>query len=171
MPKTTIRRAARADAPVIAELGARTFAETFGHLYPPEDLAAFLEAAHTPDKIAVELASPHMALWLAEKAGEPVGYAVAGACALPHPEVTTGCGEIKRIYVLDDAQGEGLGARLMDEALAWLAAEGRAPVWLGVWSQNLAAQRFYHRYGFGQVGAYDFHVGTQVDHEFIMRRD
>src|SRR5579863_6664162 len=119
MPKTTIRRAAIADAPVIAELGARTFAGTFGHLYPPEDLAAFLEAAHAPDKIAGELAAPDMALWLAEKVGDVVGYAVAGACALPHPEVTPGCGEIKRIYVLDGAQGEGLGARLMDEALTW----------------------------------------------------
>jgi len=88
-----------------------------------------------------------------------------------HPEVTAGCGEIKRIYVLDEAQGEGLGKRLMDEALAWLAAEGRAPVWLGVWSGNLSAQRFYDRYGFAKVGEYGFHVGTQIDHEFIMRRN
>ena len=170
MPKTTIRRAGLADAPIVAELGARTFALTFGHLYPPEDLAAFLEATHDPAKIAGELADPQMAVWLAETAGGAVGYAVAGPCGLPHPEVTTRCGEIKRIYVLGEAQGEGLGARLLDEALAWLAREGRAPVWLGVWSQNLAAQRFYVRYGFAQVGAYDFHVGTQVDHEFIMRR-
>ncbi|HEY2481632.1 MAG TPA: N-acetyltransferase [Caulobacteraceae bacterium] len=168
---TTIRRACPADARLVAALGARTFADTFGHLYAPQDLAAFLEAAHTPEKVAGELAAPHMAVWLAETAGGPVGYALAGACGLPHPEVTAGCGEIKRIYVLDEAQGAGLGARLMDEALAWLAAEGRAPVWLGVWSQNLAAQRFYVRYGFSKVGEYDFHVGAQVDHEFIMRRN
>jgi ribosomal protein S18 acetylase RimI-like enzyme len=171
MPKTTIRRAGATDASVIAELGACTFAAAFGHLYPPADLAAFLQASHTPETAAAELTAPDMAAWLAETAGRAVGYALAGPCGLPHPAVTAVCGEIKRIYVLDEVQGEGLGARLMDEALAWLAAQGRAPVWLGVWSQNLAAQRFYVRYGFRKVGEYDFHVGAQVDHEFIMRRN
>ena len=44
----SIRRATASDAPVLAALGRETFAETFGHLYPPEDLAGFLDAAHAP---------------------------------------------------------------------------------------------------------------------------
>ena len=35
-----IRRAVPADAELLSALAARTFTETFGHLYPPEDLAA-----------------------------------------------------------------------------------------------------------------------------------
>jgi ribosomal protein S18 acetylase RimI-like enzyme len=171
MPKTTIRRARADDAPTLADLGARTFATTFGHLYPAADLAAFLGATHTPDKVAAELAAPRMAAWLAERDGVAIGYALAGPCALPHPEVTGQCGELKRIYVLSDAQGEGLGARLMDLAIAWLDSAGRKAVWLGVWSENLAAQRFYVRNGFRKVGEYAFHVGASVDREFIMRRD
>jgi ribosomal protein S18 acetylase RimI-like enzyme len=168
MPNTTIRRAGLADAPVLAELGARTFSEKFGHLYPPQDLAAFLAKTHAADRVAAELSAADMAVWLAESGGAAVGYALAGPCGLPHPDVTTTCGELKRIYVLADRQGEGLGARLMDLALSWL---GRRPVWLGVWSGNLGAQRFYDRIGFRKVGEYDFHVGATIDLEFIYRRD
>lgn len=41
-PHPTIRRATPEDAPTLAALGAATFTEAFGHLYPPEDLQAFL---------------------------------------------------------------------------------------------------------------------------------
>ena len=58
----------------------------------------------------------------------------------------------------------------MDEVPAWLACDGPRPVWLGVWSGNGRAQRFYGRYGFSQVGDYDYPVGETRDHEFILRR-
>ena len=45
MQEPVIRRADVSDAQVVAEIGARTFSETFAHLYPPEDLAGFLADA------------------------------------------------------------------------------------------------------------------------------
>lgn len=53
-------------------------------------------------------------------------------------------------------------------ALQWLEAQGGTPLYVGVWSQNLGAQRFYRRYGFHQVGEYGFRVGETVDREFIL---
>ena len=44
---TSIRRATPADAASLAALGTFTFIETFGHLYTPEDLQAFLEESHS----------------------------------------------------------------------------------------------------------------------------
>jgi len=170
MTETTIRRAEASDAPVLAALGARTFADTFAHLYPPEDLATFLAETHTPAKAAAEIADPAMGVWLAERDGEAIGYAVAGPCGLPHAEVTPACGELKRIYVDKPAQGEGLGRRLMEVALAWLERDGPRRLWLGVWSENVGAQRLYERTGFRKVGEYGFRVGASVDHEFIMSR-
>lgn len=171
MSKTTIRRAVPADAVALAALGARTFADTFGHLYPPEDLAAFLSQTHTPALASADLADPAKAVWVAENDGRLIGYALAGPCALPHPEATSANGELKRIYVLAEAQGEGLGQRLMDQSLQWLESQRRLPIWLGVWSENHAAQRLYERRGFRKVGEYGFKVGASVDHEFIFRRD
>lgn len=151
-------------------LGRETFAETFGHLYPPADLAAFVSAAHSPTRYAEMIADGAHALWIAEAAaGRAVGYAMAGDCRLPHPEVTPTCGELQRLYVRRERQGGGLGVRLLDEALGWLARPGRR-LWIGVWSENLGAQRLYARYGFSKVGEYEFHVGQTSDREFIMAR-
>jgi RimJ/RimL family protein N-acetyltransferase len=55
-------------------------------------------------------------------------------------------------------------------ALAWLAAEGLAPLYVGVWSGNVGAQRLYGRFGFAKVGEYEYPVGRQRDREFILRR-
>lgn len=170
MQETVIRRAGPEDAGTLAAIGARTFAETFGRLYPARDLAAFLAEAHTPEAARADLADPRKAAWLVTRNGEAVGYTLAGACALPHPDVTPQCGELKRIYLLKPHQGGGLGARLFAETMAWLQAHGPRTVWIGVWSENYGAQRFYDRHGFVKAGEYGFRVGDTVDREFILKR-
>ena len=166
-----IRRAVAADAPVLAALGATTFTEAFGHLYGPEDLQAFLDESHTPAAYARLLADPAYALWLAEDAGgRAIGYALAGPSGLPHADVAPGDGELKRLYLLADAQGGGTGARLFEQALAWLERDGPRALWISVYSENHGAQRFYGRYGFEKAGEYAFIVGRQRDHEFIFHR-
>jgi ribosomal protein S18 acetylase RimI-like enzyme len=175
MPQPLIRRARSDEAEALAAIGRATFIETFGHLYPADDLAAFLAEAHDLDAIRADLADPAKALWLVEtpkdQGGDVIGYALAGPCTLPHADVTPGCGELKRIYVTKAWQGSGLAARLIDEVMAWLERDGPRAVWLGVWSENERAQRFYVRRGFAQVGEYGFRVGGTVDHEYILRRD
>ena len=165
-----IRRAVPADAELLSALAARTFTETFGHLYPPEDLAAFLAEAYDPGRQREILSHPSYAVWLAERDGEAIGHAAAGPCGLPHPDVAPGDGELKRLYVLKDRQNGGWGGRLFATALEWLLRDGPRTLWIGVWSQNLGAQRFYARHGFVHVGDYEFPVGRVRDHEFILRR-
>jgi len=170
MSDLTIRRAGPADAAALCENSRSTFTETFGHLYPPSDLRAFLNGAHSVEIAAHDLADPASAVWLAEADGRAVGHALVGPCKLPHPEVTPACGELKRIYLESAWHGGGDGARLMDLALAWLERDGPRRIWLGVWSQNLRAQALYHRFGFEKVGEYEFPVGEIRDQEFILRR-
>lgn len=167
----TIRRATPADAAVLAELGSATFVETFGHLYTPEDLRAFLEESHSVAAYAKVLANPAYALWLAEdEAGWAIGYAQAGPCGLPHVDARPEDGELKRLYLRADAQNSGTGRALMDAAMAWLLRDGPRTLWLSVWSENLGAQRFYARHGFAFAGEYAFIVGAQRDREFMYRR-
>ena len=166
----TIRRAGLDDAPVLATLGARTFTESFGQLYSDEDLQAFIDESHTPAAYGRVLTDPAYALWLAEDDGHAVGYALAGPSGLPHADVAPGDGELKRLYMLASAQGGGVGARLFEQALAWLERAGPRTLWISVWSENYGAQRFYARYGFQHVGEYEFIVGQQRDREFIFRR-
>ena len=168
--ETSIRRATVEDAAVLAELGTATFVETFGHLYSPADLQAFLDESHTPAAYAKVLANPDYALWIAERDGEAIGYAQAGPCGLPHADSQPTDGELKRLYVRAGIQGGGTGRALMDAAMAWLLRDGPRPLWLSVWSENLGAQRFYARYGFTFASEYEFIVGAQRDREFMYRR-
>jgi GNAT superfamily N-acetyltransferase len=170
MTGAVIRRAHGADAETLSALSAATFSAAFAHLYPASDLAAFLEESYAVERSRAQLADPRTATWLMEADGKAIGYAMAGPCALPHPEVTPGCGELKRIYMLPGWQGGGRGSRLLAAAMAWLEAETSGALWIGVWSQNLGAQRLYGRMGFVKVGEYQFKVGETRDHEFILRR-
>ena len=165
-----IRRAEPGDAEALAAIGRATFVESFGHLYPPPDLAAFLDEAHGVARARSDLANPNKAAWLVEAGGEVVGYALACPCKLPHPEVTPACGELDRIYVLAAHRDGGVGSRLIGEVFAWLERDGPRRIWLGVFSENLGAQRLYARHRFEVVGSYKFVVGESLDHEFIMRR-
>ena len=170
MPDPILRRATLADAKSLAAIGAATFAETFAQLYPTQDLEAFLATAYGVDATRADLADPAKACWLVEDAGRFVGHALAGPCALPHPEVTPDCLELKRLYLLKTHQNGGTGAALFRLTLDWMEAHGHRDLWIGVWSENLGAQRFYARAGFEKVGEYGFVVGNTTDHEFILRR-
>ena len=79
-------------------------------------------------------------------------------------------GELQRLYVDRSQQGTGVGKALFEHAIAWLEAEGRRPIWIGVYSENHRAQRLYESRGFQRVGEYEFPVGKTRDREFILRR-
>lgn len=169
-----IRRAGREDAEALAALGRTTFLETFvegfGIPYPPEDLRAFLDRAYEVAKLRACLDDPREAWWIAERAGALVAYANAGPNTLPHPKGDPGHAELRRLYVARAAQGSGLGRALLEEALGWMAAHTTGPLWLGVWSGNLKAQRLYAAYGFEKVGEYKYQVGAWFDDELIFAR-
>jgi GNAT superfamily N-acetyltransferase len=164
----TLRRATIEDADTVSSLGARTFTETFAHLYPPEDLETFLAYAYGLERTRNDLAHSDKATWILEdEDGEAIGYALAGPCDLPHDDVRPNDGELKRIYVLKSHQGGGRGSRLLNTALDWL---GPRRIWIGVFSENHGAQKLYGRMGFTKVGEYFFKVGDTNDLEFILRR-
>lgn len=168
----TIRRAGPDDAATLSRIGRETFTDTFGHMYPAEDLHDFLESSYAVEECARVLANPDYAVWLLEdEQGEAIGHALAGPCGLPHADVKPGDGELKRLYLLPRAQKGGWGSRLFQTALDWLERDGSRRIWISVWSENFGAQRFYARWGFEKVAEYEFIVGRQRDHEFMFRRD
>lgn len=198
-----IRRATPADAEALSALARTCFTQTFGHLYAPTDLEAFLDDAYAPDVLRAEVEDPNRATWLlfedvaceteaasgtpspddhprALEAGDeapassasqaPIGYVTACPAHLPHPNVAPGDGEIQRLYILQGHQGGGCGTALLTTALDWLERDGPRTLWIGVWSENYGAQRFYARHGFEIVGDYSFMVGDHADYELITRR-
>ncbi|MBX3560259.1 MAG: GNAT family N-acetyltransferase [Sphingomonas sp.] len=155
------------DAALMSALGVRTFTETFGHLYTPENLAAFLEN-HSEATWRRELEDPRYAIRIAEADGQAAGFAKLGPPSLPFkPEGPSA--ELRQLYVLKPWHGEGIAPVLMAWVLDRARAQGAAELYLSVFIDNARARRFYGRYGFEAVGRYDFMVGTHADEDIVMR--
>jgi ribosomal protein S18 acetylase RimI-like enzyme len=159
------RDATRADAAAIAEFASRTFCDTFAHLYPPEDLSAFLAKKYGEEIQARELATARYRLALQD--GAIVGYCMMGGLDI---EVDApNALELHRLYVDGHVKGAGVAKELMRDCLAWARAKGATELYLSVWEDNARAQAFYKRQGFEHVGEHKFMVGNTADRDFIWR--
>ena len=178
--RLTLRRARpadAADAETLADLGARTFDETFAASNDPDRLARYLATAFTPERLAAELADPAAAFWIAvEDAGRgpgddrAVGYAKVASGEVPACVGGPRPVELVRLYVERSALGSGVGAALMTACLEHVQQTGFATIWLGVWEHNLRARRFYDKWGFRQVGAKSFYFADEVQEDLVMER-
>ncbi len=158
--------------PALSQLAIDTFVETFGHLYPREDLDAFLEKSYSPAQLMTETADPAQFWRIVYDGDNAVAYLQCGPVGLPHPDADEKRqGELKRLYVNSTRQGKGLGKQLLTIAMDWMnkTYAGQAQ-WIGVWSENHKAQALYQSYGFEKVGEYQFPVGKTLDDEFILHR-
>ncbi|GGD06125.1 N-acetyltransferase [Aquisalinus flavus] len=167
----SIRQARPEDADTLAALGARTFDETFGHLYAAENLESFQRENHDRQVYDRLLTSDDCHVLIAEAPdGTMAAYAVAGPCGLPVDEPGPNDIEIKRLYVDRPFQNSGLGRALLEPLLEWCEAREPSGLYLSVYAHNHGAQRLYRRYGFDKVKEYEFLVGEHRDPEFIFRK-
>jgi len=166
-----LRAPTSADVTALSLLGVAAFVHKFGDLYRPEDLLPFLGETHSEAALAGALGDPLVRYQVAERDGVLVGWAKLGLDC-PFPEHARGCRamELKQLYTAPNAQGGGIGAALMDWAMAEFAALGADEVQLSVWQHNPGAQKFYRRYGFAPVAEVSFRVGQQLDEEFLFSR-
>ena len=163
----TFRNAAPSDAEALAKLGRRSFVETFGHLYSPEDLAVFL-ANHSVASWAQELADPAFAIRIGEIDGAAVAYAKIGPPKLPFEPRGTAV-ELRQFYVLSDWHGRGAAGEMMAWVLDEARRRGGDDLYLSVFVDNPRARAFYSKYGFVEEGRYAFMVGTHADEDIVMR--
>jgi GNAT superfamily N-acetyltransferase len=174
MNEAVIRPARDTDAAALADLGRSTFIETFVEgfaiPYPADDLAAYLDEAFSVTAIRAKLHEPGAAWWVADRDGVILAFANTGPNTLPHPDGRPSHAELRRLYVGKSAQGLGLGTRLLAIALDWMETHTDGPLWIGVWSGNLKAQKLYAAHGFTIAGEYQYPVGAWRDDEFILRR-
>jgi diamine N-acetyltransferase len=167
---SSVRRATLDDASLLAELGARTFYDTFVNDTTPQDMAAYLAATFDPQIQAAELADPQSVFFIAETDGVASGYAQlrageAEACVAGRKPV-----ELVRLYVSRQWFGRGVGHVLMRACVDEARRAGYQTMWLGVWERNLRAQSFYRKWSFHVVGDHIFQVGSDPQTDLIMER-
>ena len=156
------------DGPELAAMAAASFTATFGALYAPADLAAFLDGAFGPAGLPAQLFDPGYRVRLARVDGAIVGYAKLGPVLFPGDWPADAI-ELHQLYVLAPWRGAGVADALMAWALADARGAGAGEMILSVFVDNHRARRFYARYGFVEIGRYAFMVGTHEDDDRIMR--
>lgn len=163
-----LRPATRQDAPALAKLGRESFCAAFEHLYSYEDLQNFLTQVYDEQVVAEEIADETMAHRLAWDGDNLIGFVKLRAPSwyAEHSDAARPIA-LGQLYTDPARTGEGIGAALMDWALAEARARGHDAIQLSVWSENHGAQRFYARYGFAKIADIEFLVGAQVDEEFL----
>jgi ribosomal protein S18 acetylase RimI-like enzyme len=166
----SIRRAAPGDFALLAQLGERTFRETFEEFNRPEDMSSFLAATYTPERQAKELLDPRLWYFVSEVGAEAVAFALLRSGTVEIGVSGEDPIELARIYVVRAALGEGVGSALMRFCLEEARRMGRRTIWLGVWEHNERALAFYRRWGFVDVGSHVFQVGTDPQIDRVMMR-
>lgn len=166
-----LRRCTVEDAPALRRLAIITYYETFAPKNTSENMDAFLQSAYDIRKLRSELADPNSEYFFLYVDGKLAGYLKLNE----HPSQTDihdpETLEVQRIYVYGKFQGMGLGRFLLNTALEIAAQRGKRYVWLGAWEHNERALRFYDRMGFRPVGTHPFVMGTDVQTDYIMRKD
>jgi ribosomal protein S18 acetylase RimI-like enzyme len=167
----TFRPGTPADAELLADLGWRTFDETFAAYNTPEDMAAFKPTMYTPERQAAELVDPHTTFLLAEVEGHAVAYVKWNTAPAPAEIKGVKPFQISRLYLLQAWTGCGLGDALMKMSLERAKQNGHDVVWLTVWESNDRAIRFYQKYGFKEAGELTFVLGDDVQRDLYMQRE
>lgn len=167
-----IRFGAPADTETLARIAWKSFYDAFAD-HPknaPDDLDAYMNEAFAPETIAAELADPEVVYFIAEIAGEIVGYAKLKRNS--REACTAGANPIElcRLYSLSEYIGKGIGKALMLHSLDFARAENHDFMWLGVWEYNFRAQKFYEKFGFERCGEHVFQLGKDPQTDWIMQK-
>lgn len=170
MKHITIREANIDQARLLAEMGARMFAASFGAYNSPEDMQSYLEKSFNQAAIHAELQSgstKYLQVIFSEKV---IGYAKVYPNAPPIDLDCTKPVELGRIYIDLNYANRGYGSQLLAACLRTAKELGGDTLWLGVWERNEQAIRFYKRWGFEIVGEMEFVLGADVQNDYVMAR-
>lgn len=168
LPLFSIRTATAADADVLAELGTRTFYETFAKDNTSENMALYL-AEHfggALQRAELQEASVRFLLvFFEERASGYVKLRKGGSSARGLRPL-----EVCRFYVDKAFHGKGAARELMAAIDALARGDGHDALWLAVWQHNLRAIRFYEKHGFVRAGEQPFTLGRDVQMDWLMEK-
>jgi ribosomal protein S18 acetylase RimI-like enzyme len=143
-----IRRATRADVPVLGHLGALLLRAHYAF-----DRQRFMAPGDAPESgyawfLGTQLRADDAAVFVAEHDGAVIGYVYVGLEPQSWKELREAAGFIHDVAVFEHSRRMGVAKALVDAATAWLRARGAPRVLLWTAQQNEAAQRLFEGLGF-----------------------
>jgi diamine N-acetyltransferase len=176
----TFRKIESKDIYQLVEIACTTFIESFGEQNEPIAFYDYVEKAFAPEQLEKELNTEGSVFYLLELGNEIIGYFKINNHKSPietdRPHFyadfsafqQTTMTELERIYLKKEYHGKGIAQTMMPFIENCALKSGAHYVWLGVWSENYKALRFYEKCGFTTFGEHIFQIGDDAQKDYLM---
>lgn len=160
---TRIYKAGTADIPLIRSISFEVWPLTYRDIISAEQIDYMLDMMYSVSSLEGQMRDGHTFL-IAMDETRPVGF-ISFAPKKEDPATI----KIHKLYILQSAQGRGLGRILIDEVVSSARETKAVALELQVNRHNKATL-FYRRLGFEIVGEEDFAIGNgYLMNDFVMR--
>jgi GNAT superfamily N-acetyltransferase len=143
-----VRRATRADLPVLGRLGAHLLRVHYAF-----DPRRFIAPTGNPEAgyahfLGTQIDASDATVLVAERQGAVIGYVYAGIEPFSWKELREAAGFVHDIVVDAAERRTGVAGALMEAATTWVREQGVGSVMLWTAAPNDGAQRVFERLGF-----------------------
>src|SRR5262245_38124523 len=139
-----VRQAEAKDLPMVEAVARLTWPAAYAGIIPDDIQRRLLDSWYSPESLRRALAAKGSSFFVAELAGDVIGFAQYVRRSAEWMELT-------RIYVLPGRQRSGVGTGLLDAGLVEFAAQGLKYLAVHVERDNRNGRRFYERAGFAEA--------------------
>lgn len=168
MSQITFKKATISDLIQLQEISISTFTETYASLNTEENMELYITESLSRSKLFSELENVHSEFYLAYLEFIIIGYLKVNF-PLAHSEIMDNDSlEIERIYIQKSFQGKGYGSTLIQKAIEIAKSKNFNKIWLGVWSKNKKAIRFYENMGFTEFNQHVFKLGEDEQLDLLL---
>jgi len=168
---TTIRRCTVDDLETLQKLSAETYTDTFKPYNTPENMKAYIDDAYNLDTLRQELTDKNSEFYFLYVDDKLAGYLKVNILDAQSEPMDDSFLEVQRIYIRVPFKRLGLGKTLMKLAIERAQALEKPRLWLGVWENNLSAQKFYQAMGFEHYSSHKFVMGTSTQTDYILKKE
>lgn len=159
------------DIDALVLISKTTFTKAFEKDNNPQDFESYIATAFSRETLLSQLSNPDSFFYFAYFEEKLVGYLKINLNKAQTDVKTEDGLELERIYILDNFQGQGYGALILDKLMGIGLDTQKSFVWLGVWEKNVKAIQFYQRHGFVKFGTHPYYIGMDKQTDWLMRCD
>ena len=174
------KKAQLSDVYQLAQIACTTFSETYAKQNDIHSFYDYVEKAFSIEQLEKELNTEGVVFYFFENEGDTIGYFKLNNNLSPasadrpqfdfdfSPFAETPMSELERIYLKAEYHGKGLAATMMDFIESIAQQHGCEYLWLGVWTLNPKAIRYYEKCGFSRFGTHIFQIGDDAQKDWLM---
>ena len=165
-----IRKSIGKDYELLANLGKKTFIQTYRDKLKEKDILSYVKKSFNKDVLLKEIKNPSFIFLIVLKNGKAAGYAKLLNSKKPSSLMKKNAIEIVRLYVLKKYQGQKIGRELLKKCINVAKKNKFEVIWIGVWEKNYNAIDFYKKSGFKLFGQCKFNFETEIHNDLLMKK-